>query len=192
MSEIFPNSYKDIVQAGLDANKPTTPNVPPDGSGFTFYYATDTGILYVYDPKAAAWVTRSPGSPQTYTAAAAPANATQTYLVSAVAGFTVTLPAATGTGNRLKFVVKTTLTSGSYEWSCSGSDTMGGTIIASKSTTPTPYQATAGTTVNVTLAFTTVGAGLKGDVVEFQDIASGLWNVQGHTWVTGTVATPFS
>ncbi len=59
-------------------------------------------------------------------------------------------------------------------------------------TTPTPYQATLGTTVNVSLTFTTVGGGIKGDNLVFTDVAPNVWEVQGTTWVTGTVATPFS
>jgi hypothetical protein len=190
--EVFPNGFLDLQKAGTAANLPTTSPVPPDGGTFSEYYATDTGALYVWNPSTAAWVQQGSAAPLAETALFTAPNLTRTYLLSAVAGFVVTLPAATGSGNSLSFVVKTTLTSGAYEISCAGSDTMGGTIIASKSTTSTPYQATAGTTVNVTLTNATVGAGIKGDRVVLKDVAAGLWEVEGTTWVTGTVATPFS
>lgn len=189
---IFPNSFLDAIQSGLDANLPTTPNAP---AGHTaFYYATDTLILYAWDPTAAAWVKPAQGAVvKTVTATyAVPVLPKQILYLNAAAGFVSTLPTATGSGNEVIAVVKTTLTSGAYEFSVTSGDSLAGTVYASKSTTPTPYQATLGTTANVTLTYTTVGAGIKGDYLRFRDVAANVWEVIGHTWVSGTVATPFS
>lgn len=185
--------YRSVIDTGLAANRPTTPDYSTSLRRPCFFYATDTLQLSMYDFTNAAWRNVGAAAPVTALATyAVPVAPNQTVYLSAVAGFTSTLPAATGSGNVVEFVVKTTLTSGAYAIAVTGSDTIGGTIIASKTTTATPYYATPGTTVAITLTFTTVGAGIKGDRIRLKDVASGVWEVDGNTWVSGTVATPFS
>lgn len=185
--------YRSVIDTGLAANRPTTPEYATGLRRPCFYFATDTLNLSMYNFAGAAWVNVGAATPITALATlAVPVAPNQTVYLSAVAGFTSTLPTATGSGNVVEFVVKTTLTSGSYVIATTSGDSVGGTIIASKTTTATPYQATLGTTVTTTLAFTTVGAGIKGDRIRYKDVAANVWEVDGNTWLTGTAATPFS
>lgn len=107
------------------------------------------------------------------------------------AGVTATLPAATGTGNRYRFVVNTTVTSVADIIAVVGNDSFFGNIISS---------ADAGNTVNgweaaadadqISLNGTTTG-GIAGDYIEVTDIALDRWLAWGITQSTGTEATPF-
>jgi hypothetical protein len=196
------NLQLSLFNYGLAANRPTTPDAGVSsvaspiggtsaGPSGVYYYATDTGVLSMYVN--GAWVNvLSPVVTPVTATFAIPVKPYQILFLNAVAGFVATLPTATGSGNTVEVVVKTTLTSGVYEISVTAGDTLGGTIVASKGTTPTPYQATIGTTLNVSLTNAAVGGGIKGDNLVFTDVAPNVWEVQGNTWVTGTVATPFS
>jgi hypothetical protein len=196
------NLLLSLFTYGLAANRPTTPDLgvssvatplggTSNGPSGVYYYATDTGVLSMFVN--GAWVNVLAPTVLDVTATyAIPVKPYQVLMLDAVAGFVATLPTATGSGNTVDVGVKTTLTSGAYEVSITSGDSLAGTIVASKSTTPTPYQATLGTTHNVTLTNATVGAGIKGDWLTFTDVAPNVWEVQGNTWVTGTVATPFS
>ncbi len=196
------NLLLSLFNYGTAALRPTVPALgvssvatplggTSNGPSGIFYFSTDVGTLSTYVN--GAWVNvNTPTITDVKATFAIPVQANQLLLLDAVAGFVSTLPIATGSGNVVEVQVKTTLTSGAYEVSVTSGDSLAGTIIASKSTTPTPYQATQGTTVNVTLTNATVGAGIKGDYLCFTDVAANVWEVQGNTWVTGTVATPFS
>lgn len=119
----------------------------------------------------------------------------RTLVFNRAAGTTVTLPAATGSGARYRFIVGVTVTSNSDKIQvANASDVMAGNIVAN-STGDTPDLAqpwpTAAASDTITLNGTTTG-GLKGDVIEIQDVAANLWHVLGVTSCTGTEATPFS
>lgn len=106
---------------------------------------------------------------------------------------TMTLPAATGSGNRFKFVVGAVNTS-NHVITTTGGDTFQGQIVTCSTTeTPDlaqPWTTTAGTTI--TLNGTTTGGQAIGDVIEVEDILSTKWQVIGFTRTSGTEATPFS
>lgn len=108
-------------------------------------------------------------------------------------GDTVTLPAASGTGDRYRFLVTTTVTSNSdIIQVANATDVMTGLIITAQDAADTAVAwETASTSDTITLNGTTTG-GIKGDYIELEDVASGLWRVLGHTSATGTEATPFS
>lgn len=107
------------------------------------------------------------------------------------AGATVTLPASTGSGDRYRFHVHTTVTSNSDKIQvANATDVMQGMIYSAVTTTSAPWQ-TASTSDTITLNGTTTG-GIKGDYIELEDFASGFWRVFGTTTSTGTQATPFS
>lgn len=110
------------------------------------------------------------------------------------AGVTATLPAATGTGNRYRFVVNTTVTSAADIIAVVGNDSFFGTIITN-STGDTPDLAQpwlAGADADqISLNGTTTG-GIAGDYIEVTDIATDRWLAWGITSTTGTEATPFS
>lgn len=107
------------------------------------------------------------------------------------AGITVTLPAATGSGLRVLFIVGTTFTSTGVI-QVTGDDTMTGQAIVAQDAADTVVAFEAGATADtITLNGTTTG-GLKGDQVEVIDIAADLWSVSVIAAATGTEATPFS
>ncbi len=106
--------------------------------------------------------------------------------------FTQTLPLATGSGARFRFVVGAVNTS-NHVILCAGSDIFNGEL-ASNSTAASPdlnsiWIATTATTC--TLNGTTTGGAQIGDWVEVEDILSAKWAVRGCTTST-TAATPFS
>lgn len=107
---------------------------------------------------------------------------------------THTLPAASGSGAKFRFVVGAVNTS-NYVIQVTGNDVMYGNIIAN-STGDTPDLAqpwpTAADSDTITLNGTTTGGAAIGDWVEVQDIAADTWAVCGVVTATGTEATPFS
>lgn len=119
----------------------------------------------------------------------------RTVTLSRAAGVAVTLPAATGTGNKYKLIYATALTSASSVISPNGSDTLfGGVFIndtgASAAATVDFYPTAAGNNTT-TLAFS-AGAGKKGDTLTFEDFATNCWQISGV--ITGELdpTNPFS
>jgi hypothetical protein len=134
-------------------------------------------------------------APKNFTASAtlARTDADTILSVNAAAGLTLTLPAATGTGDKYFIFVGTTVTSNSVVVKVANStDIMSGLALAA---------ADAGATVNawetgasddtITFNGTTTG-GVKGDYIELIDVASGIWVTQVRGSATGTEATCFS
>ena len=113
--------------------------------------------------------------------------------LSASGGFTSTLPASTGGGARVKFMVSTVSTTGYVVKVANSTDIMQGTILtlSDGSAAVLGYTA-AGTSDTITLNGTTTGGVSIGDWVELYDIKAGTWAVTGITTSTGIEATPFS
>lgn len=106
-------------------------------------------------------------------------------------GITATLPAATGSGARYKFIVGTTFTSNGII-QVVGNDIMTGlAIVAQDGGDTSVLFETAVDSDTITFNGTTTG-GLKGADVELIDIAADTWWVNVRTAATGTEATPFS
>lgn len=115
-------------------------------------------------------------------------------VLNRAAGVTVTLPAASGSGCRVVFVVGTTVTSNSDKIQvANASDTIAGFVLAADDTaTPAPLVWVAGATADtITLNGSTTG-GIKGDRLELIDVATNQWVVCGQLKQSGTEATPFS
>lgn len=106
-------------------------------------------------------------------------------------GIAVTLPAASGTGDRYQFIVGTTFTTaGTIK--VVGNDIMTGLAILAQDGGDTSVMfETAADSDTVTMDGTTTG-GLKGASVELIDIAADTWWVNYRSAATGTEATPFS
>ena len=104
----------------------------------------------------------------------------------------LTLPAATGTGNRYKFYVSVVNTS-NYKIQVVGNDTMDGhmTTLADADDTIDGWE-TASDSDTITLNATTTGGVAIGDWLELVDIATDQWAVTGLVTSSGTEATPFS
>lgn len=111
-----------------------------------------------------------------------------------LAGSVVTLPAATGSGNRYPFFVHTKATSNSHIVKVANStDVMQGTVQSAADDADATRSWIAGATADtVTLNRTTTGSVNVGEWLEFIDIKSGVFLVRGVTSSSGTEATPFS
>jgi hypothetical protein len=117
----------------------------------------------------------------------------RTITVNNAAGSTVTLPAASGSGARARFVIGTTITSNSFKVQvANATDVMAGVALQAADGGATLNAWEAGATDDtITMDGSTKG-GIKGDIIELEDIASGLWAVSIRGAATGTEATPFS
>ena len=125
----------------------------------------------------------------------------RTIVLNLAAGITSTLPPATGSGARFRFVVgPTALSGGSHVIKvASGTDYMRGTagVVASAGAGAAKAWATAdsGTVATesdtITLNGTTT-SGFPGTEVEVEDIAANVWAVVISGKASGTEATPFS
>lgn len=119
-------------------------------------------------------------------------HAGRTVLISRAAGSTLTLPAATGSGATYKFVILTTVTSNAVVIQVTGDDIMTGVaIVANDGGATASIWETAADSDTITMNGSTT-MGIKGDVVELQDIAADTWLVEVRGSATGTEATPFS
>lgn len=110
-------------------------------------------------------------------------------------GQTVTLPAATGTGASFKFYIGTTVTSVGTIIKVAaspGTDIMQGVAIVANDTDASASIFETGATADtITLNGTTTG-GIKGDMVELIDVATGEYWVRVTASATSAEATPFS
>lgn len=131
--------------------------------------------------------------PITLTASATLNNDTHgltTVRLSAAAGLTVTMPAATGSGDKYCFKVVTSVTSNSYVIAAAGTDILAGVVAIATDVAGVTCPTTA-TSDKLTMNGGTTG-GLAGSSVELEDSASGVWIVSGSLISTGAEATPFS
>lgn len=122
-------------------------------------------------------------------------HAGKTVTLNRAAGIAVTLPAASGSGDKYRFVVGTTVTSNSTTIKvANSSDAVQGFSMVVSDDAGGPVKgfiASAGTDDTVTFNGTTTG-GYIGDVAEFEDVAANVWEVTVRGKATGTEATPFS
>ena len=116
-----------------------------------------------------------------------------TQVLGVATGATVTLPAATGTGNIYRFFVGTTVTSNDYIIQvANATDVMAGVaIVANDTDASASIFETAADSDTITLDGSTTG-GILGQIITIQDMASGVFSVVSTGAATGTEATPFS
>lgn len=117
----------------------------------------------------------------------------KTVTINKIDGTTITLPAATGSGLRVRFFVLATITSvGAIIKVANASDTMvgGAIVLQDGGDTMVGFEAV-GTADTITLNGTTTG-GIKGDEIIVEDVATNLWKVWAMLSATGVEATPFS
>lgn len=119
----------------------------------------------------------------------------KTILLDTLAGSVCTLPAASGSGARFKFVVKAKATSNSHKIQVANSSDIIQGIISTIDTdtagTVTGWAAGASDDT-ITLNRSTTGSAAIGEWVELEDIAANTWAVRGQLSNTGSGATPFS
>lgn len=120
----------------------------------------------------------------------------KTVLMDTATGTVITLPAATGSGMRLRIVVSVTATANSHIIQCVGSDEFAGSLTSidvDTSDATLAFAAEAGDNFDtITFNRTTTGLAAVGDWVELEDVVAGSWAVTGVYRANGTVATPFS
>lgn len=106
---------------------------------------------------------------------------------------TLTLPQATGTGDRYTVVIGTAATATQSKIQvANATDIMRGVVFAATTSTDNAEAfICSATSDTITLNGTTTG-GVVGDRFEIIDVATGIFNVVGFTAPTGTEATPFS
>lgn len=113
--------------------------------------------------------------------------------LNAAAGKAITLPAASGSGSRFRFILGTAVTSGSHTIKvANATDVMIGhaVALADAGDTLVGFE-TAADTDTISLNGSTTG-GKKGDEIEIIDVASGVFFVKTLISATGVEATPFS
>lgn len=118
----------------------------------------------------------------------------RTTLLNRSAGVAVTLPAATGTGNRYRLVVGTASNANTVATSPTTDVFAGGVLIndtGDTSAATADFYPTASNS-NKMSPTTAGGGGLKGDWIELEDMASGVWQVTGTFQGALDPATPFS
>lgn len=115
----------------------------------------------------------------------------KTVFLDTLTGSVVTLPAALGSGCKIRVFERLAATSNSHIIKVQNTtDVMvGGVMISGTTTVLFPTGATSDT---ITLNRTTTGGATNGGVFEFEDVAPGFWAVRGAAHGTGAVATPFS
>lgn len=118
----------------------------------------------------------------------------KTILLDTAAGSTCTLPAATGSGARFRFVIKTLATSNSHIIKVAdATDVMYGfALVAQDAGDTSVLFETAADSDTITLNRTTTGSTQKGEFFELEDIDTNVWSVFGVIAATGTEASPFS
>jgi hypothetical protein len=128
----------------------------------------------------------------------AASHAGKTVTISSAAPIAVTLPQATGTGNKYRFNIRVTATATSHTIKVANTtDVISGVVHVQTTATTTDVAAivaafrTSATSDTVTLNGTTLGGDI-GDWFEIVDIKTGFFQVHGNTKATGTYATPFS
>lgn len=128
----------------------------------------------------------------------APTYAGSTIILNRAAGIAVTLPAALGTGNKYRFVVGTTFSGSATIKVASATDYIIGTALLFQDAGDTTVgfaTANTGTVATesdtITMEGTTRG-GIKGAIIEIEDIAAGIFVVRMVSDASGTEATPFS
>jgi hypothetical protein len=115
----------------------------------------------------------------------------KTMIFDAATGVTFTLPAATGTGVRFRFVVTVTVTSNQHRIDVVGNDAMFGVALVAQDGGDTIVAFEAGADADrINMNGTTTG-GIKGTVIELEDVATDTWAVEYKGSATGTEATPF-
>jgi hypothetical protein len=110
------------------------------------------------------------------------------------AGITFTLPASSGSGLRFRFYTQTTITSNNLIIQVANSTDIlsGQAIMATDNASDVVVSFETGASDDtITMNGTTKG-GIKGDQIEIEDVASGIWAIKAFLSGTGTEVTPFS
>jgi hypothetical protein len=123
----------------------------------------------------------------------AAAHAGRTVAINSTAPIAITLPQATGTGNKYRFWVGVVATGTAHTIKvANATDVMAGYAFAVTTTSDNAEGfKTSATSDTISMNGTTLG-GVVGDMYEIEDVKTGIFSVKCFTAPTGTEATPFS
>jgi len=107
-----------------------------------------------------------------------------------VTGFTSTLPASTGKGDKYDFYVAATVSSGAMIVAALGTDIIQGAVAIASDVAGVTCPTTA-TSDYITMNGGTTG-GARGTRFTVEDVASGVWAITGSLVSVGAEATPFA
>lgn len=198
LTAVLPGGYLDLVQTGLDAALPPAATFQNAPNRTAFYFATDTNILYRYNPATNLWDATQPKSQLVGPALTAKAIAGITYLLNTAAGSVLTLPAATGSGLNITVAVSVSATSNAHKILTSPiTDKLVGNASGGTVTTHAALQffgnvANAFHSLQMPFAGTQPSGGIEGDLFSLTDIAAGVWLVEAMFQSGTTPTTPFS
>ena len=167
---------------------------PPAADDVMLVYDTSAGRTKRVSASFAAGAAATPvATTATSLTVTAAAHAGRTVAVNSTAPIAVVLPQATGTGNKYKFWIGVVATATGHTIKvANATDVMSGVswCLTTASANVVGYGTTA-TSDTVTLNGTTLG-GVVGDMVELEDVKTGIFSVKIFASPTGTTATPFS
>lgn len=166
----------------------------PAGGDVVLMYDTSAGrTKYVSASNLAGSPPAVVATTATTLAVTAAAHAGRTVVINSTAAIAVTLPQATGTGNKYKFFIGVAATATSHTIKvANATDVMTGYAFCVTTTSDNAEGfKTSATSDTVTLNGTTLG-GVVGDTVEIEDVKTGVFSVRVCSAPTGTEATPFS
>lgn|SRR5512137_617265 len=119
------------------------------------------------------------------------AYAGRTIVLNSATGRIITLPVSTGDGSTYTIAIGTTVTSGSHVIRVATSAGIIQGVLSVSTDAAGVTIPTAADSDTITMNGSTTG-GLRGSIIELQDIAVGVWSVRGSLVSTGAEATPFS
>lgn len=182
-AQTFTNS--DLLLLGSSTGATTFTSANAGASNFTVTVPAITANMAITGAPIAV------GSSTTATAA----QAGLTFKLDTVGGSTLTLPAATGTGNTYYVVVTATTTGGAHKvLAASGSDFMNGIVTGENANTAKCFASAASTNHSLQMPFagSQPSGGFIGDWFTLTDVATNLWTVRGMYQAGTTPTTPFS
>lgn len=116
-----------------------------------------------------------------------------TVVVNRAAGCTITLPASSGDGTKFAIFVGTTITSNNLIVQVANStDIFSGVAVNTQDAGDTVIGFETGATDDTATLNGSTKGGIKGDSIELEDVASGIWRIKIMGSATGTEVTPFS
>lgn len=116
-----------------------------------------------------------------------------TILANRAAGIVFTLPASEGKGAKFKIVVHTTITSNALTVAVANStDIMYGVALQAADGGATLNAWESGATDDTVSMDGSTKGGIRGDILEFEDVKTGFWSVKVVGSATGTEATPWA
>jgi hypothetical protein len=115
-------------------------------------------------------------------------------LLNTAGGSTATLPAATGTGNKYKFLVSVSTTSAAHKILTAGTDYIIGVAMGYTGSTAKVFGSPAATNRSIQMpnSGSQPSGGIIGDYFEFTDVGAALWAVRSMYQAGTTPTTPFS